>query len=538
MGNEPMEDMEQLISRHWDGDLTAEEFARLAAWLQSDAEHARSFMRSAAYHGYLRAIFLSRTARHGSAEGEDRPAGVPLPPLPVVEPPVHWPLFPFLMFGGVLLVAAVLCGLFVFGPRPPMAERQVAAALPPAEYAATLSRAVDCRWQWPQGRLPEGSRLLPGRYVLTAGVVEILFDSGPAVMVRGPTELEIVSRSQAKLVEGTVLLKNNLTTDKFTLRTPLSTLWDIGTEYAVNVAGGSEEIQVFDGLVRRTPHDRPRFSEEISKGQAWRYVASAAGRPIPLGKKAMVPSTFGEAGGGRVAQPQAYEGFDYPAGPISTGSGGFGWSSPWKCLDTPPMIVRRGSLTWPGHAAASVGGAIEVSGLVSLGRQLQSPIPMDRDGIHYVSFLFRRFNEHLDNVNAFLVQFQEYGASDGDRMMVIGVAQPDQVLFLRFLGSTAQAAIPFRYGATYLLVGKIVCGRTAPDQLFVKIYGEDDRVDRSEPAIWSLVSRPVHSEVALDTFVLHVNSHSRESLDEIRIGRTWASVTMPWSEGPAGGGVQ
>ena len=90
--------------------------------------------------------------------------------------------------------------------------------------------------------------------------------------------------------------------------------------------------------------------------------------------------------------------------------------------------------------------------------------------------------------------------------------------------------MPLEYDTTYLLVGKIVSAKTAPDQIFIRVYGPRDHVDRGEPAVWSLASKPVYSDEVFDQFVFHSNSTSRQRMGEIRLGDTWAAVAGCWSK--------
>ena len=39
-------------------------------------------------------------------------------------------------------------------------------------------------------------------------------------------------------------------------------------------------------------------------------------------------------------------------------------------------------------------------------------------------------------------------------------------------------------------------------------------------------------EVVFDWLEVHINSKTRQTIDEIRLGTTWSSVTAPWSSVP------
>ena len=81
--------------------------------------------------------------------------------------------------------------------------------------------------------------------------------------------------------------------------------------------------------------------------------------------------------------------------------------------------------------------------------------------------------------------------------------------------------LPLSYGETYLLVAKVAASGAYPDQVFLRVYGPQEPVDRQEPATWSAVGVPVQSDLVFDWLEIHINSHTRQAIDEIRLGTTW-----------------
>ena len=57
-------------------------------------------------------------------------------------------------------------------------------------------------------------------------------------------------------------------------------------------------------------------------------------------------------------------------------------------------------------------------------------------------------------------------------------------------------------------------------------------IAREEPGSWSVVGRPFESDLVFDWLQVHVNSKTRQMLDEVRLGTTWLSVTAPWMSKP------
>jgi hypothetical protein len=81
-----------------------------------------------------------------------------------------------------------------------------------------------------------------------------------------------------------------------------------------------------------------------------------------------------------------------------------------------------------------------------------------------------------------------------------------------------------------LLCAKIVAGGPdKPTQVFLRVYGPDDPVWREEPGSWTVVGPSFQSDLVFDWLEVHVNSKTRQTIDEIRLGTTWASVAGPWS---------
>ena len=62
------------------------------------------------------------------------------------------------------------------------------------------------------------------------------------------------------------------------------------------------------------------------------------------------------------------------------------------------------------------------------------------------------------------------------------------------------------------------------------LYGPRDirYVEREEPSSWTVVGPSFESDLVFDWVEVHVNSQARQTLDELRLGTSWSSVTGPW----------
>jgi hypothetical protein len=91
--------------------------------------------------------------------------------------------------------------------------------------------------------------------------------------------------------------------------------------------------------------------------------------------------------------------------------------------------------------------------------------------------------------------------------------------------------LPLSYGETYLLVAKVAASGAHPDQVFLRVYGPQEPVDLQEPANWSSSGPPIESDLVFDWLEIHINSFTRQTIDEIRLGTTGSSVTAAWATG-------
>ncbi len=564
-------ELQGLLSALCDGELTEAQHARLEELLRADPECRRLYLEYLDLHARLLvhprfgggASFPPEPASLATTPGEHSPipgaAGDGAAPAPRRgRRRVRQALRYGLVAAGTL--AASLLVQLAWGPAKPqpVGDRDLKAAGEPAlpGYVATLVQAADCAWDEPAGAPRAGARLLPGALRLRKGVARVRFDSGPELVIEGPAALRLDSATAATVVRGKVVFRADETAPPFDLHTPSSTLVDLGTEYAVVVGPEGEEVHVFDGEVQRTPKAAGAAgTEQLKAGQARRYGPSpqAPGLPMPLEPDRFVRRL--EDAGPLAPDPAAgllaYEGFDYADARAlrnGTADGGLGWASPWRpgfarALNPgdrglPPLNVKQG-LSRAGAAAPAVGGCFDYTGFAKFYRRLARPVRLDEDGVYYLSFLFRRHGPQADVNNALAIllwtQDDYENKRDGARLRLnIGVAGANQLFtLLQKVGS--RTPVPLSYGETYLLVAKIIASRADPDQVFMRVYGPAEPIEHEEPGSWTVSGPPFRSDLVFDWLQVHANSKTRQVLDEIRLGTTWASVTAPWV-GPARGG--
>jgi hypothetical protein len=270
------------------------------------------------------------------------------------------------------------------------------------------------------------------------------------------------------------------------------------------------------------PFDPKRFVRHVSA------PAPAAPRPAP--------------------ELLAYEGFDYrnsSAFAAGKANGGFGWTGPWKTAITRlpgeanrparPALNPREGLTRADASAPAVGGSFEYAGFAKSWRRLAVPVRLDMDGVYYLSYLFRRDNPAPHPMDSAAILFwtdedyQQKKNEDFWKRLSIGVMKSDSV-YTALQRMKAHKSVPLADGATYLLVAKIVASRAGSDHVFARVYATDEPIGSTEPSAWPLHSPAFRSDLVFDWLQLHVNSKTRQTIDEIRLGTTWSSVTAPWRQ--------
>lgn len=548
--------LDRLLTALCDGQLTTEQHARLEELLNGDVECQDHYLEYLDMHAQL--LIHPVPCLTGKEDGK---AAIPAVSLVEESGRVRRgrPMPQVLRYA--LVAAATLAASFLIQiswrhPSEPGVSHDT--TLPPSgvqpplsAYVATLTQTGGCIWENAGELWRVGSRLPPGELRLRKGIAKIRFDSGPDVVVEGPAHLRIDSSTAATVLRGNVVFRADETAAPFDLNTPSSTLMDLGTEYAVAVGPHSEEIHVFDGEVQRTPRKGPAGvePEHLKAGEARRYGRSSvsSGQPTPLDPTRFVRqvSDSDQPSPDPAAGLLAYEGFDYQNPELlraGKANGGFGWTSPWKAGFARPLNegdqnrlvlnVKEG-LVRSGAAAPAVGGCFDYTGFTEYYRRLATPVRMNTDEVYYLSFLFRRHGPQADPVNAVAVLLrtsEEFRKEKRDhrKRLNVGVDRSNHV-FTHLGGVGTRTPLPLSNGETYLLVAKIAASASNPDQVFIRVYGPEEPIERQEPGSWSVVGPPFRSDLVFDWLEVHINSKKRQMIDEIRLGTTWSSVAAPWA---------
>jgi hypothetical protein len=522
----PDERFEELWTAYLEGDLDAAGFDELQQKLASDPELLRHAADLYGEHRLLGLIhqgddadrFVRATLARARRDREGFVAAVSDSVRPAPAPRRRRVLGYVAVAAAAFLVSIAVQRLL---STPP--------AAPPGPVA-TLIRAEGARWDR-EGVLPEGRRLLQGRLRLVEGKAAILFDSGAVMVLAAPADLDLESRGRALLHSGKVTVEASEAYG-FTVRTPKGEVVDLGTEFAVAVeSGGATEVHVLQGEVAwERPSEKTRL---LQGGQAVRFDSTPEGRAVPLtgkGFKELMQSIRPDV---REQALIAYEGFEVPAGTIESSqvAGGIGFKGPWRVRtpeeagkDPDPstaMSIRPDSLSGPG---ASRGGSLLFPAARTFRlRPLAQPIDLGRDEVTYISFLLRQEPATEGEPSFFRLTFR---SSEDFRNQVVGFGMPPQRRPAIYRNrDNFNSSVAFDSGPILLWVCKIAARRDGPDEVFLKIFRPGEPVGTREPGTWTNQTSPFSSDARLDLLVVTGTGQSPQSFDELRIGRTWSSVT-------------
>ncbi|HAW27938.1 MAG TPA: hypothetical protein DCY03_07435, partial [Planctomycetaceae bacterium] len=358
----------------------------------------------------------------------------------------------------------------------------------------------------------------------------------------GPTKINLVTSSRAKLDYGKLVLHGYDPAPEFSLITPLLTFQDIGTEYGAQIhRDGEVDLHVFAGAVRVAPNQKnDQFSESviIQKGQA-RHLNDRKIEDIQLEPelfKREVPGTPQNLQAQR-QELRVYDSFHPPEilDPESTSpwqNTGIGWVNPWR---TPKSGGRANlGLSRPHESLArtevapSQLGLLELRGEISFFRKLKQPVRMDINAIYYISFYMQKIKTDLKNQS---YQYGNFALLPSDQQedppkIRIGMSINNYAI-LQAGPQIIERAPPLQSGETYLFVTKIVASEKASDQVFMRAFAEAESIPDQEPPVWTCVTTPFEDSNVFDVVRLHAGKNSAYLFDEVRIGSTWSSVVDP-----------
>lgn len=480
---------------------------------------------------------LARVTEEGqdfSRQVQSRITSVATAPVRSQTPRLSWAHYAF-----AASLAAMLALMLAWWSAP--------AVVLPARPVATLVLADRCVWDGPA--LVPGQRLMNGDLRLRNGTALVRFDGGAEVLLAGAVTFTLESAGSATLHLGTVTVRADEAAAGFIVRTPVTEVTDLGTEFALSVdRGGATDLQVIDGEVAwrglRTATADSGTVLRQGDGVRVRSASDTTGQTLPLTAIPIATQVqrLTASDQGRLL---SYDGFDYPFTRTTSrqqnANGGYGWRAPWyrnqPTNDLPLDFVPRMNLAMPGDLLASSGGHLDLVTEPSKPdtyrdaymRLFVEPIDLARDDVRYLSLLVQRSATTDGPTHHWFRCMLTSETVPSDRLGFGIMSNGCPHLLSRF--GNSNGTVPIRDGVPYLCVFKIVSGKTTPDQAFLKLYGHEDQIDRHEPAGWTLVGQPGNYDGVLGS--IHINNGTERawSVDELRIGTSWESVTPRRSHG-------
>lgn len=553
------QELERLAAAMCNGTITADEAAQLDSLLADDAA-ARAF-----YNDYM---FLHGElfSRHASLEaveaGKDFGFRVSDCGLQTANSQAFNPNSAIRnrKYARWLAIAAAFIGVaMVSSWLTSAADRRGSVRIAEAPSAneppvARVTSTRNCAWEGDTD-VGYGSKLRPGQQLnLTTGLVEITFDDGAVVVLEGPSVFNVESRGRGQLHDGRLAATVPERARGFEIVTSRLNVVDLGTEFGVMAeSAGATEVHVFNGLVKAQLLDEAGHqvrTVELNTAQAARIEPAAAiVAPIPARDDEFV-RTLSVAPGPHDGL-LAYDGFNYPAGPLDEQNGGFGWAGPWFVVESDskadpssngvlPGSLECEGLVPQGNRAAlqaqqnrirrslgtSVGGVFESAGLVE-----------NQDGVRLIgrdrTTVYLSFLQRVSKINDVFYGFELHrGDGNANRVLCIGSGVDNTgygaTSNVNVYGPRNFPSLGQENTETNFFVVRIRFGEGNRDEVEV-FRNPKSLIDESlcEPTA-VLVGNFAFDRISLGNF----HGTKLHEVDEIRIGTTFRAVTGRRGRGP------
>jgi hypothetical protein len=191
----------------------------------------------------------------------------------------------FLIWGSVGLsglVAGLLLVVGLWPQRDMMVQPSPQAEERDDDTVAVLLQAAGAEWEKTGLPTRVGAPLPPGVLRLKSGVAHIEFYSGATVILEGPAEFQLLSRTNAYCARGKLRATVPPQAQGFTIGSPRLDLVDRGTEFGLEV-GDKTEVHVFQGKVElydAGAAHKPPARKELTTGQGLRLEEAGMAQAI------------------------------------------------------------------------------------------------------------------------------------------------------------------------------------------------------------------------------------------------------------------
>lgn len=292
------QELHELLSALLDGALEPERQQHLGELLRQYSEardlylayfslHADLTLRGD-QHGLAQAVpsapRVETTRSEVEPEGSSLARSVRLPPSRITRRTrsVLWGAFGLSGLAAALLLALTL---------PRQRSRDVATSSDRAPEAidhtvAVLLQAPEAVWEKTDLPTRAGASLPPGWLHLKSGFAHIEFYSGATVILEGPAEFRLISRTEAYCARGKLRATVPPQARGFTIGSPKQDLVDRGTEFCLQVGADDQtKIHVFQGKVELYDPGADRAApprNRLTTGQSVRLDGPGSARAIEM----------------------------------------------------------------------------------------------------------------------------------------------------------------------------------------------------------------------------------------------------------------
>jgi ferric-dicitrate binding protein FerR (iron transport regulator) len=263
---DPASELEQLLMALVDGELSPVQQQHLSALLRDDPDLQTK------YRDYLLLDAMLRWEQPDAA----------------ITTPARRKAVSNLRVWLGLAVAVAACvilaiGIWTLRPAVKNVPKEVAAVEPEDSSVALLIEAPGAVWE--SSEPPRvGVPLSPGRLQLKSGYAQIQFYSGATVILEGPADFWLTSRTAAYCAGGKLRANVPAQAEGFRIGTPTVDVVDRGTEFGLRVEKDDKaEVHVFQGKVDMYgPNDAEQAPPhtELRTGQGVRLDGPTAARSI------------------------------------------------------------------------------------------------------------------------------------------------------------------------------------------------------------------------------------------------------------------
>ncbi|MDF1743623.1 MAG: FecR domain-containing protein [Gimesia sp.] len=529
----------ELFDALFSNEISAEKHLQLQHQLENDPQARQSYYD---YLDVLQGLGTLSQAQQDILAVSQLPNHSLDPTASVTETRAQRAPQPYLKYLSVIVASAVM----VLGiewwvvDRSSNSKQSVEITQESATPVATMVRSRDCQWSGEQQPKFEGHNLLTRELSLEQGVAELRFDSGVRLVIEGPTKLRIDSSTSATVSMGRVVLHGHELAEEFELTTPRAKLYDIGTEYGTSVdEAGNVEVHVFDGAVRiqENKNDLASNNPVIIQAGAAKQIGQDSSSDIALAPERFKRETSDQPPGAEVTPDEliAYDSFG-ASEKLGTDkkpewrNAGIGWNNNWRLTVDDPRpadgsCLTKTSLVFPRAKTAARTGALKMGASKNAWRSLKKPIRMDLDAIYYLSFFINKSKKLPESETQYgSISLRTLNWPRDGRKLLFGM-DSSRYTSLSHNREPFNVAPKLQVDKNYFFAVKIVASKKSPDQIFLRVYTDEDSDIRREPLVWTLYSKPKNDDSVFDQVLIHAGGKGEYIFDELRIGHTWNSVT-------------